>query len=149
MSAAKKSKTTEWGLTQAVEAVSHLEGEARERLLEEIRRQDPEVAKEIEDRMFRFEDLLLANEKSLGEFLRQIPEDKLCLSLRGASPDILGKFFSCFSQRKVEMLSESISDMGPQPKSKVEEARAEIIHQAKRWVQEGSLVLSGKGERLV
>lgn len=149
MSAAKKSKTTEWGLTHAVEALSYLEGDARAKLLEEIRKQDPHVADEIDKRMFRFDDLALANEAGLAEMLKEVSEEKLCLALRGASPIILEKIFSCFSSRKQNMISESIQNIGPQPKSKVDEARDEIIQLAKSKIQNGSLVLNGKGEQMV
>lgn len=149
MSSAKKSKTTEWGLTQAVEALSHLEGEAREKLLLQLKAMDPEVAEELDKRMFRFEDLMLVNEKGLAELLRDISEPKLCLSLRGAHPSLLEKIFSCFSGRKIQMLSESIQDMGPQPKSKVDEARAEIIAEAKKRIQDGRMVIASKSDPLV
>jgi flagellar motor switch protein FliG len=149
MGAAKKDKTTEWGLTHAVEAVSALEGEARETLLNQIRKMDPEVAKAIEDRMFRFEDLLLANQQGLNKLLSSLPEKSLYLSLRGASPQILEKFYSCFSARKVEMIKEGVEDLGPQPRSKVEEARKEMIDIAKKMLASGELVLSSSNDPLV
>ena len=148
MSSAKKSKTTEFGLNHALDALSGLDPEHRERLLKQIGGMDPEVAEELNRRMFRFEDLIHASSRSLAEMLKEVKDKTLCLSLRGASQDLLMKVFSCFSSRKVEMLKEEITNMGPQPVRKVDEAKAEIMSKAKAWVDDGKLVLENS-EKMV
>ena len=149
MRSAKKSKTSEWGLTHAVEALSYLEGDARRKLMDKIRQMDPEVAEAIDQRMFKFEDLCLANDRGLSELLGEVKEQTLLLALRGAGPKLLQKVFGCFSQRKQSMIQEGLTDMGPQPRSKVEEAQAEIIKLAKQKITEGTLIISSGSDPLV
>lgn len=141
MSSAKKSKISEFGVTHALEALAGLDPEHRDRLLKQIAASDPEVAEELERRIFQFEDLAFASSLTLANFLKELPDAKLCLALRGMSDDFLEKVFSVFSARKKEMLKEEMQMMGPQALSKVKEARGEIMAKAKAWLDDGKLVL--------
>lgn len=141
MSNAKKSKVSEFGVTHALEALAGLDPEHRERLLKQIAASDPEVAEELERRMFQFEDLAFASTLTLSNFLKEVADQKLCLALRGMNDDFLKKIFSVFSSRKQDMLKEEMQMMGPQPLSKVNEARSEIMGKAKAWLDDGKLVL--------
>ncbi|MAF90718.1 MAG: hypothetical protein CL674_05530 [Bdellovibrionaceae bacterium] len=141
MSNAKKSKVSEFGVTHALEALAGLDPEHRDNLLKQIAATDPDVAEELERRMFQFEDLAFASSLSLSNFLKEISDQKLCLALRGMSEDYQSKIFSVFSSRKKKMLKDEMQMMGPQALSKVKEARAEIMGKAKAWLDDGKLVL--------
>ena len=141
MANAKKSKTTDYGLGHAIEALAGLDPQQRERLLARIRQSDPEIAEKLNQRMFQFEDLQHTTERSLSEFLRTISDGVLALALRGASETLLKKVWAAFSQRKAEMLRQQIQQLGPQPLRKVEEARESIMALAKDWIDSGKLVV--------
>ncbi|MFK8138576.1 MAG: FliG C-terminal domain-containing protein [Bdellovibrionales bacterium] len=146
MAAAKKPKTTQYGVTQALEALSHVDQKTRESIMKNLAVLDPEVARELDEKMLRFEDLVLMNHSGLQSFMKEIEDKKLVLALRGASPDLLKKIFSCFSKRKVQMLGEDIKNLGPQPLSKVEEVRSEIMKEARVFLEAGKMVISTSEE---
>lgn len=120
------------GLQAAAELLNGLDKEAREKLLANIAKENPEMAKKLLDRMFTFEDLAKVSGRQMQALLREIPGPRLALAMRAASESLKAFIFSNLSKRAADILQEEITSMGPQKKSEVENAQREILEQAKK-----------------
>jgi flagellar motor switch protein FliG len=95
--------------------------------------------------MFVFEDLLTVDDRSIRTILKEVNNDELTLSLKGASTAMQEKIFSNLSERAASMIREDLEAMGPTRVADVEKAQQAILRAAKKLEAEGKIVI-GKGD---
>ena len=71
------------------------------------------------------------------------------LALKGASAKLRERVFKNMSTRAAEMLRDDLEGKGPVRLSEVEAAQKEILVVVDRLVEEGTVVMRGKGEAFV
>ncbi len=133
------------GIQTAAEILNHLDHKTESSILERIEGERGEMAEEIRQSMFVFEDLLQLDDRSVRGLLKEISNDELILSLRTASEDLKEKIFKNVSQRAAQMIREDMEVMGPVKLRDVEQAQLNVIKTARRLADEGKIVLGGKG----
>jgi flagellar motor switch protein FliG len=115
-------------------------------VLDAIRERDPELAQEIEDRMFTFDDLIRVDDRGIQTLLREVQSDQLVVALKGADPALREKVFRNMSQRAAESLREDLEARGPMRISEVEAQQREILQTARRLADEGQIVIGTGNE---
>ena len=115
------------------------------RILETIDARDPEMADEIRELMFVFDDLGKIDDRGLQTLLKEVDNDTLVLALRTAAETIRGKIFKNISQRAAARIAEDLENMGPTRLSDVEGAQAELVRTALRLEEEGRLSTMREG----
>ena len=134
------------GIDIAAEIVNNLPKEIATELLEEIRKENPSLAEAIEERMFKFEDIVKLDNRAIIEILKAVDKNDLMLALKGAPQEILDKFLSNMSKRAAQMFLEDLEALGPVKKSDVERARKKVIAIIKKLAEEGKIELGGAEE---
>ena len=134
------------GIDIAAEIVNNLPKEIANELLEEIRKENPSLAEAIEERMFKFEDIVKLDSRAIIEILKSVDKNDLMLALKGAPQEILDKFLSNMSKRAAQMFLEDLEALGPVKKSDVEKARKKVIAIIKKLAEEGKIELGGAEE---
>ena len=114
-------------------------------VMDALREYDPDLAQQVLDEMFVFENLLDIDDRSIQMILREVQSDSLILALKGASPELREKIFKNMSQRAAEMLREDLEAKGPVRLSEVENEQKEILKTVRRLADEGQIVLGGAG----
>jgi len=142
------SEETLSGIDIAAEIVNALPKEVQVELLEDIRKEDEILADNIEERMFKFEDILKLDNKAIIEILKSVDKNDLMMALKGANEEILNKFLSNMSKRAAEMFLEDMEVLGPVKKSDVEKAQKKIIEAIKDMINKG-IIDFGSGEEYV
>ena len=99
----------------------------------------------IQDNMFVFENLMMADDKSLQTLLRSVDTEDLVLSLKGAEQALADKLFACMSTRAAANIQDEMEALGPVRLTEVQDAQKRIINVARRLSDEGSIVLAGRG----
>ena len=139
-------KRTALGGVHTVAEILNNIGSANETsVLDAIREYDPDLAQQILDEMFVFENLLDVDDRSLQIILREIQSESLILAMKGASPELREKIFKNMSQRAAEMLREDLESRGPVRLSEVEAEQKEILKIVRRLSDEGQIVLGSQG----
>jgi flagellar motor switch protein FliG len=133
------------GIQTAAEILNHLDHKTESAILERIEGERGEMAEEIRQSMFVFEDLCQLDDRSVRGLLKEISNDELILSLRTASEELKEKIFKNVSQRAAQMIKEDMEVMGPVKLRDVEQAQLNVIKTARRLADEGKIVLGGKG----
>jgi flagellar motor switch protein FliG len=134
------------GLDIAAEIVNNLPKDVAQELLDEIRKENPSLADSIEERMFKFEDIIKLDNRAIIEILKAVDKNDLLVALRGAPQEILNKFLSNMSKRASQMFLEDLEALGPVKKSDVEKARKKVIAVIKKLAEEGKIELGGSEE---
>ncbi len=142
------SEETLSGIDVAAEIVNALPKETQVELLEEVRKEDETLAENIEERMFKFEDIMKLDNKAIIEILKSVDKNVLMMALKGAPQEIIDKFLSNMSKRAAEMFLEDMEVLGPVKKSDVEKAQKKIIEEIKNLINKG-VIEFGSGEEYV
>jgi flagellar motor switch protein FliG len=133
------------GTTALANILNEIDRSSEEQILSKIEEEDEQMADEVRQLMFIFEDLCKVDDRAFREILKHVDKQELTLALRTASEELKEKFFSNMSERAREMLQEDMEIMGPVRISDVEEAQQKILRAARQLESEGKLIL-GKGK---
>lgn len=137
------------GIGSVAEILNSIDRASEEEIMGDIEEESAQLAEEIKQLMFVFDDILDIDDRSVRELLREISNDELTLALKTASEELRDKFFKNLSSRAANMIREDLEIMGPVKLSEVEGAQQHIVKQARRLEAEGRIVLSSGGEALV
>ncbi len=133
------------GIDIAAEIVNALPKDMQVEILEEIRKEDKVLADTIEEKMFKFEDIVKLDNRAIIEILKNVDKNDLLLALKGAPQEIVDKFLSNMSKRAAQMFMEDMEVLGPVKKSDVENARKKVIAKIKELIEAG-VIEYGAGE---
>ncbi len=134
------------GVNTAANILNNVDKDTENNIVEELKKIDEQLCEEIKGKMFVFDNLLQVDDRGMQTILREAPQDKLVIALKGASSEISNKIFKNMSKRAAELLKDDLEASGPVRLSEVEEAQKEILEVALRLAEEGTIMLGGKGE---
>ncbi len=133
------------GVKFVAEMLNQVDRGAEKNILGNLERENPELATEIKNLMFIFEDIGLLDDRSIQRVLKEVDTKELGLALKGASESVSEKFFRNMSTRAAEMMKEDMQFMGPVRLKDVEGAQQRIVDVVRRLEDEGEIVISGRG----
>jgi flagellar motor switch protein FliG len=129
------------GFKAVADLLNRLNAEESKKILEAIEENQPELALNIRNLMFTFEDLITVPPATIREIVSGVDKRQLALALRGANDDLRAQIFKSMSSRAVEMLKEDMEVLGPVRSREVAEAQQEILNLARRLEAEGRVIL--------
>ena len=137
---------TEIGGPKKVAEILNMTGRSTEKaVLERLDSQDPEIAEEIRNMMFTFDDIAHLTDREIQLVLREVDTKDLAVALKGAAPEMQDRIFSNVSERVSQMIKEEMEFSGPVRMSDVEEVQLRIV-QTVRQLEEAGQVTVTRGE---
>ena len=138
------------GIGRIAEILNQADEISSELILNEIEEANAEMAAEIKQKMFVFEDLVLVDDRGFQKLLRKVETAELAIALKAASEEVKEKVFRNMSERAGEMLSEEIEDMGPVRMKEVTDAQQHITNLIQEMEARGEIIISGRrGEEII
>ncbi|MBI5815797.1 MAG: flagellar motor switch protein FliG [Nitrospinae bacterium] len=137
------------GVDAVAEIINSMDHATEVNVLSEIEAINPELAENIRQLMFVFEDLIKIDDRGMQAILKEVDQGELLLALKTASEKMKDKVFANMSERAALMMKEDLDTMPPVRLSDVEKAQQSILRVVKRLEEEGKIVLAGGGEELV
>jgi flagellar motor switch protein FliG len=134
------------GIDTLVSILGAVDKATEDTIMEAIEEESAEMANDIRQQMFVFEDLISVDDRGMREILKKVESAQLVLAMKTATDDMKQKITGNLSSRAAEMLLEDLEVMGPVKLSEVEEAQQAIIRAAKELEAEGTIALGGKGK---
>lgn len=131
------------GLKAAAEILNYMDTNTEGQLMDAIREHDEEMAQQIQDLMFVFENLIDVDDRGIQTLLREVQQDVLLKALKGTDENLKEKIFKNMSKRAAELLQDDLEAMGPVRVSEVESAQKEILSVARRLSEAGEIMLGG------
>ncbi len=133
------------GPKSAADILNFVDRTNEERIITEIEEMYPDLAEQIRNLMFTFEDAKKIDDKGIQAVLKEVPRDQLVMSLKTASPELRDLLFRNVSQRAAAMIQEDLAAMGPVKLKDVEKAQQGIVDIIRRLESEGKIVIGGGG----
>jgi flagellar motor switch protein FliG len=137
------------GVNALAEIVMNAPPGLEKELLERIEKQNTELAEEIKQRMFTFDDIVKIHDRYISVILREIDREVLLKALKGASEPVKRKILGAMSERARKVLQEELETMPPVRKIDVEKAQQEILKVIRRLEQQGEIVVPRGKEDVV
>lgn len=136
------------GLSQAQALLAKLSPKEREKIIENIKKEDPGRAEELEKGLVRMEDLKYITPKMMAGLLRDVDSGDFALALRGVEKEVIDHVLSLVSESIREGFNEILHGP-PQPIDKVSEAQDKILTIVREKVDKGELILSDDKDQYV
>lgn len=135
------------GAKQIAEILNLIDTTTEKRILSAVGMDNPELANDIRNLMFVFEDIVRLDDRSIQKLLKEVETRELAVSLKAASDELKKKVYANVSERVVLMIEEEMEFMGPMRLSDVEIAQAKIVSVVRRLEEEGQIVVAGRGSK--
>lgn len=140
---AQSDVSSEVGGTESLaEILNRVDRNTEKRILEDLEKVDQELATDIRNLMFVFEDIVKLDDKSIQRLLRDVDAKDLSLALKGASEDIRDLFFRNMAQRAAKLLQDDIEMMGPVRMRDVSEVQSKVVGVIRTLEQAGEIFIS-------
>lgn len=133
------------GTKMVAEILNLMESSTEKAILESIEAEKPELAAEIKNLMFVFEDVVLLDDRSIQRVLKDVETKDVAIALKAASEEVKSKIYANVSERVADMIREEIEFMGPMRLSDVEAAQQRIVETIRRLQDEGQIIIAGRG----
>ena len=138
------------GVETAAHIMGSLDRATETSILTAMDEVDPDMANEIRNLRFTYEDITKVDDQGIQMVLKEISQEDLLISLKTASEGLREKWFNNMSERAGLMLKEDLESLGPTKISEVEKAQQKIIGVCKKLEEDGKIVIGGAGgEELV
>jgi flagellar motor switch protein FliG len=137
---------TAGGIPTVVEILNHVDRGTEKLILEDLEEKDAELAEQIRQQMFIFEDIATLDDISIQRVLRDLEGDVIALALKGASDEVKNCVFRNISRRAGEFLRDNMEYMGPVRLREVEEAQQRVVESIRKLDESGEIIISRGGE---
>src|SRR3954468_5006011 len=137
------------GLQTLVDILNSSDRATERLILEGLEHQDAELADEVRNRMFVFEDITNLDDRAVQMVLRSVDAKELAVALKGVDQKVRGKVTGNMSERAAANLTEEIQLLGPIKLKTVEEAQASIVRVIRTLEESGQIDMSRGGDELV
>lgn len=134
------------GARNAAEIINNSGKMVEKRVMPEIAKMDKNLAKAIENEMFKFEHLFVLNAKDMGALLREVESDVLINALKGIAEEQRDVFFGAMSSRAADGVKDEIAGRGRLKMSECIEAQKIIVAAARRLAAEGTISFGAGGD---
>ena len=143
--------TTQAGVTlggtrEAAKILSGARKTTEQRVMPKLFKIDREMAKQIEEAMFVFENLLEMDDKNLGTLIRNVDGDVLVKALKGVDEATRARILGCMSARAADGIRDEMEARGPTKLADVMEAQKAMIAIARNLAKDGTIQMGGSGD---
>lgn len=125
--------------------LQHVDGAMEEELMTAVEEHSKDLASQLRDRLFTFEDIVSLSDVAVRRILQEIDSGSLALAMRNASVALKQKFFSNMSKRAAEGIKE---DMANSPKTRladIESKQRDVVNVIRALESQGQITIT-RGE---
>jgi flagellar motor switch protein FliG len=134
---------SQFGGVRAAAEIINLVGSTIERtILEAISIKDPNLATEIKNLMFVFEDIVFLDDRTIQSILKDVDQKDLAMALKSANEEVQNKIFRNMSERASVIIREEMDYTGPAKLKDVEAAQQNILDIVRKKEEQGEIQLS-------
>ena len=137
------------GVEIAAEVMGSLDRETEMSILIAMDEVDLDLANEIRNLRFTFEDILKIDDAGIQMIMKEINQEDLVIGLKTATDELKEKLFSNMSERAGLMMKEDLESLGPKKISEVQKAQQKVIAVCKKLEEDGKIVIGGGADEMV
>jgi len=142
--------TSAGGIATIVDVLNNVDRATEKTILENLETEDPDLAEEIKNRLFVFDDIVLLDDRSIQRVIREVEQKDLTMALKVAGDEVKDRVFKNMSKRMAEMVKEEMEFMGPVRLRDVEEAQQKIVNLIRGLEESGEIIIArGKEDEVI
>src|SRR6056297_1011366 len=119
------------GTATVAQILNEADISVKRHVLDIISKRDPQMADDIKQQMFLFEDIIHFDDRTVQLIINEMEKADLVMGLKGVEQELANKFLDNMSSRAAAMLKEDMDALGPVPLKDVKEAQQRIIKKIK------------------
>jgi len=137
------------GVGAIVAILNQSERSSEKQILASLETTDPELAEQIRNEMFVFDDVVSLDDRTLQRVLRNVVPKELAVALKGVDNAIRDKFLRNMSERAAEDLADEIELLGPTRLSQVDASQQAVVKVVRELDAAGEIVLARGDDEFV
>lgn len=134
------------GAEPIAEMLNLLDKATEEQILDNLEERDPDLAEQIRQLMFVFDDLAKIDDRGIQEIIKNVSNDKWKICLKTASESVKDLVFRNMSERAAKMLQEDMEAMTAVKLTDVEQMQFEVVQIARKLEEEGKIIIANAGD---
>jgi flagellar motor switch protein FliG len=138
--------TAAGGVRSLAEVLNRADRSTEKAIMEKLEESNPALAEEVKRLMFVFDDLIVLDNRTVQQILREVDAKDLALALKGAKEEVKEHLLKNMSQRARAMITEDMDVMGPVRLKNAEEAQQKIINVVRQLEEQGEIVVARGGD---
>lgn len=131
------------GSRQIAKILKLMEAGSHRSILSSLQDRVPDLALEIRNRMYAFEDIASLDDRSVQRLLRDIPTRDLARALQTASAQLKSRIFANVSERVEAVLREEMEFLGTPRGCDVEACQMQILEAVRELEESGQIARAG------
>jgi len=133
------------GVQSVAEILNSVDRSTEEEVLAEIEEDSVQMAEDIRNLMFVFDDIKGLDDRSIRELLKDVNNDELILALRSVNDEFKERIFVNMSMRASQMVRDELEFMGPTKLTDIETAQQNIVRMVRGLEASGKITISRGG----
>ena len=133
-------------LQTVADMLNRVDKETEKSVLGKISETNAEMAEEIKELMFTFDDLTLVDKRAMQKVLSGINVQVLALALKGANQQVEEFIMSNVSTRVKKLIADEKEMLGPKSLEDVQEAQKEIVATVRALIESGEITINRSSE---
>jgi flagellar motor switch protein FliG len=137
------------GVATAAAVLNNVDWTSEQGVLTRIEANNPDLAEQLRDQMFVFDDVLALDDVALQVVLRAVTLRDMALAIKGAGLDVAEKFIRNLSERSAADLEEELQSLGPQRVSAINAAQNVVVKVARDLAESGAISIARSTDEIV
>ena len=137
------------GVSTLVDILNSSDRGTEKNIIEELEKEESDLAEQVRAGMFVFEDIVLLDNASIQRVLRDVDNRDLALALKISSEDVSNTVYKNLSRRAAQTLREDIEFMGPVRLIEAESAQQRIVGIIRTLDEMNEIIIARGGENVI
>lgn len=138
------------GAQSLADILNHVDKSMEETILKELNDKTPELANQVRDKLYVFEDILNLDQKEMRILINRLGGNELLVvALRGAGDEMKRHFFNSMSQNRASDIIEEMDARGRVTLREINMARSEILSIARELEEDGLVILKKRKDEFI
>ena len=134
------------GIDYVADVMNNVDRSNEKKIFEELGKTNPDLAQDIRNKMFIFENILDMDDRSVQRFVRDCDSKDIVYALKNASDEMKQIFFSNMSKRMAETVQGDLEITTNVRLKDVEEAQQRIVNIIRQLEDAGEVIINKGGD---
>lgn len=129
--------------------LNNINRESEMNIITDLEEKNPDLAQEIKDHLFVFEDSIILSDESIKTLIKEIEMSDLAKALKGVDSEVQEHYFKNMNEDMSSKLKNIMTKLGPIRLEEVEKAQKRIIEEIKRLEESKAIFVSRVNDEII
>ncbi|MCI8418006.1 MAG: flagellar motor switch protein FliG [Lachnospiraceae bacterium] len=134
------------GIDFVADMMNNIDRSTERKIFDQLNKSNPELAQDIRDKMFVFENILDMDDRSVQRFVRDCDTKDVVFALKNASEEMKTIFFNNMSKRMADSVRGDLEITSNVRLKDVEEAQQRIVNIIRKLEEQGEVIVKKGGD---